>query len=85
MALRRVGLDHRSARAVANDLRHAQLIAVSGSSNQAKSDNDPAKWTPPNASVHCVFAREWIDVKYVWGLTIDQAEHDALNALLDTC
>lgn len=69
----------------ANDLEHAQLIAVSGSSNQAKSDHDPAEWTPPNTAVHCVFAREWIDVKYVWELTIDQAEHDALNVLLDSC
>lgn len=69
----------------ANDLQHSQVIAVSSASNQAKSDNDPAEWTPPNSSVHCVYAHEWIDVKYVWGLTIDQAEHDALDVLLGTC
>src|SRR5690606_30709631 len=30
----------------ANDLEISQLIAVSGTSNQQKSDSDPAEWTP---------------------------------------
>lgn len=69
----------------ANDLVHAQLIAVSGPSNQAKSDRDPSEWVPTNESVHCIYAREWIWVKHVYALTVDADEAVALGGLLDTC
>lgn len=69
----------------ANDLTHSQLIAVSGSSNQSKSDNDPAEWKPANQDVWCVYGREWIWVKSVYGLTVDEAEKAALQDLLGTC
>jgi hypothetical protein len=76
-------LDQREA--FANDLEHSQLIAVSGSSNQSKSDNDPAEWKPANQEVWCVYGREWIWVKSVYGLTVDEAEKAALEELLGTC
>jgi hypothetical protein len=69
----------------ANDLEHAQLIAVSVSSNSSKGDNDPSEWTPPNTGMWCVYAREWIDVKYVYGLTMDAPEKAALEDMLGTC
>lgn len=69
----------------ANDLAHAQLIAVSGSSNQEKSNLDPAEWMPENESVHCIYVREWIWVKSVYDLSIDEAEHAALEAILSGC
>ena len=71
--------------AFANDLEHAQLIAVSISSNSSKGDNDPSEWRPPSTGVWCVYAREWIDVKYVYGMTADAAEKDALEEMLGTC
>lgn len=79
------GWDEATRRAFANDLTHSQLIAVSQSSNASKSDNDPAEWVPTNTSVHCIYAREWIDVKHVYGLSVDDAEKTALHGLLDTC
>jgi hypothetical protein len=69
----------------ANDLEHAQLIAVSISSNSSKGDNDPSEWKPPNTGVWCIYAREWIDVKYVYGLTMDAPEKAALEDMLGTC
>lgn len=69
--------------AFANDLEHAQLIAVSGSSNSEKSDYDPSEWMPANENVHCVYLREWIWVKSVYDLTVDDAELAALNEGLD--
>jgi Protein of unknown function (DUF1524) len=69
----------------ANDLEHAQLIAVSISSNSSKGDSDPSEWKPTNTGVWCIYAREWIDVKYVYGLTADAAEMDALEEMLGTC
>lgn len=69
----------------ANDLEHAQLIAVSASSNMSKGDADPAEWKPENENVWCHYAREWIDVKHVYDLSVDEAEKTELSAMLDRC
>jgi hypothetical protein len=69
----------------ANDLSVSQLIAVSASSNRSKGDKDPSAWKPPNTSVHCIYAREWIWVKYTYGLSLQSAEKTALQQMLGTC
>jgi hypothetical protein len=69
----------------ANDLTIAQLIAVTASSNRSKSDKDPSAWKPPNTSVHCIYAREWIWVKHTYGLSLQSAEKTALQQMLGTC
>ena len=69
----------------ANDLEHAQLIAVSDNSNQEKSDQDPSQWKPENQDYWCTYASAWIDVKYVYELTIPDAEKSALGEMLGTC
>lgn len=58
------------------------LIAVSASSNRSKSDQDPAEWMPEKSTYHCTYATEWVLVKYRWGLTVDNNEHNALAAVL---
>lgn len=69
----------------ANDRSIAQLIAVSASSNRSKGDRDPSEWKPTNASVHCIYAREWIWVKYTYGLSLQSAEKTALQTMLAAC
>jgi hypothetical protein len=69
----------------ANDLSIAQLIAVSASSNRSKGDKDPSEWQPTNASVRCIYAREWIWVKYTYGLSLQSAEKTALQQMLAAC
>ena len=69
----------------ANDLTHAQLIAVSQSSNASKGDSDPSEWKPPNTNTWCIYAREWIWVKDVYSLTVDAAEKSALTSMLGSC
>jgi hypothetical protein len=69
----------------ANNLQIAQLIAVSASSNRSKGDSDPSHWQPPYASVHCIYAREWIWVKYTYGLSLQSAEKAALQSMLNAC
>ncbi len=54
-------------------------------SGGSKSHRDPAEWTPTKASTHCIYAREWIWVKYAYGLSVDAAEHAALDGLFDRC
>jgi hypothetical protein len=69
----------------ANNLTIAQLIAVSASSNRSKGDSDPSSWQPANASVHCIYAREWIWVKYTYGLSLQSTEKTALQQMLSAC
>ena len=48
-----------------------------------KSGKDAAEWQPPQNQ--CWFAQRVIDVKLAYGLTIDQAEADALDRILAGC
>ncbi|MFE7560186.1 hypothetical protein [Kitasatospora sp. NPDC057500] len=72
-------------RAIANDLAHSQLIAVSAASNRSKGDKSPDVWRPPAASYWCTYSRAWTDTKHVYGLSITTVEKTALNEMLDTC
>jgi uncharacterized protein DUF1524 len=73
-------------RAFANDLDDAgALVAVTASSNRSKSDQDPAEWKPPRREAWCAFATDWVGVKIEWDLSADQAEVDALEAMLSSC
>ncbi|GAA4933631.1 HNH endonuclease family protein [Actinoplanes utahensis] len=69
----------------ANDLDRPQLIAVSASSNRSKGDQDPSTWKPEVKDAWCSYARDWIEVKSYWKLTITQKEKDALTEMLGTC
>lgn len=48
-----------------------------------KSDKDAAEWLPEHNK--CWFAGQVIQVRRDWGLTIDRAEADALDAVLADC
>ncbi|MDF5757082.1 HNH endonuclease family protein [Spongiactinospora sp. TRM90649] len=72
-------------RAFANDLDSSQLWAVTDNVNQGKGDKDPAVWRPPLESFQCTYARSWIEVKYRWALSVDEAEKAALREMLAFC
>jgi hypothetical protein len=69
----------------ANDLTRPQLIAVSASSNRAKGDQDPSQWKPPSRDAWCEYARDWIEVKHYWHLSVTTGERAALDDMLETC
>ncbi|MER6914321.1 HNH endonuclease family protein [Streptomyces sp. NPDC000594] len=69
----------------ANDLARPQLIAVTDNVNQAKGDKDPAEWLPPRTAYVCTYARMWVQVKHHYGLTVDTAEKNALQGVLNGC
>ncbi|MGW6458746.1 HNH endonuclease family protein [Streptomyces sp. NPDC055078] len=71
--------------AFANDLTRPQLIAVTDNVNQAKGDKDPAEWLPPRTSYRCLYARMWVQVKHHYGMTVDSAEKNALQSVLNGC
>ena len=69
----------------ANDLNHPQLFAVTAASNRSKGDQDPAEWKPPTKTYWCTYAKNYVNVKAAYQLTVDQKEHDALASMLTTC
>ncbi|MDQ1295585.1 MAG: hypothetical protein QG608_3470 [Actinomycetota bacterium] len=67
----------------ANDL--SVLVATEGKVNRDKSDKDAATWSPVGASRACVYARHVVDLKTVFGLSVDRAERTALRRHLESC
>ena len=61
------------------------LIAVDDSTNQSKSDRSPDQWKPPNPNYHCTYAKDWINIKNQWSLTVTSTEWSALQSMLNTC
>ena len=72
--------------AYANDLGYPlSLIAVTATTNRAKSDMDPAEWMPPFAAYRCTYVASWIAVKWRWRLAVDGLERAALRVGLTGC
>ena len=65
------------------DPRH--LIAVTGSSNRSKSDQDPSDWMPTNKAYTCEYVANWVSIKVRWSLSIDAKEKAALISNLKGC
>lgn len=61
------------------------LIAADASANQQKSDGDAATWLPKNRSFRCTYVARQVSVKYKYDLWVTQAEHDAIDRVLQTC
>lgn len=67
----------------ANDLRN--LVAVGGSVNSAKGDDDPARWMPPLKRSACAYLTAYVSVKTRWALSVDPSERRALVVGLRRC
>jgi hypothetical protein len=76
------GWDTRRREQFANDL--AELLAVDGPTNAAKSDDDPAAWRP-RKQFQCTYAVRWVATKSAWHLDADRSERRALKEMLGTC
>ena len=69
--------------AFAND--PANLVAVDGGSNQAKSDAEPAVWMPPLDGFRCQYAVQFVTVLGEYGLPVDEPSRTVLGAALELC
>ena len=69
-------------KAFARDLENLTLASPRVNRWQ-KSDKDAAEWLPDHH--RCWYVRTIIQVKRKWGLSVDQAEADALRAVLEGC
>ena len=75
-------LDRRMA--FANDTDY-NLLAVDGAINQAKGDETPQDWLPPDTAYHCFYAGKYLTVALQYGLPISEADRDVLVRVAQTC
>ena len=72
--------------AFANDLTDGRTLqAVSAGANRQHGENDPASWLPADREAACQFVSDWIAIKASWGLSVDQAERDAIDRTVESC
>ncbi|MDO5049799.1 MAG: HNH endonuclease family protein [Actinomycetaceae bacterium] len=67
----------------AND--HRNLLAVSGDANQDKGHLSADQWLPENKDYHCAFVARQVWVKSKWGLSVTEAERQAMINVLAKC
>jgi hypothetical protein len=63
----------------------ANLLAIGGQVNEDKSDQEPAKWMPPNSAFHCQYAMQFIAVLRGYGLPVDVPSAVVLREAGETC
>ena len=68
----------------ANDVTSSQLWLATPSSNGSKGDKDPSQWMPTNTTVHCDYVKSWINVKYVYDLTVTSTEKSSIQGTIDS-
>jgi Protein of unknown function (DUF1524)/Excalibur calcium-binding domain len=61
------------------------LLAVDGPTNLRKSDGDAATWLPPRKSGRCAYVARQVSVKHKYGLSVTEAERDAMARVLQAC
>ncbi len=72
--------------AFANDLTHPEtLIAVTGRTNQSKSDSTPDRWLPPDQNAWCAYAEDWVSVKAGGSPSSPPAERASIVQVLSGC
>ena len=67
----------------ANDPQN--LLSVDGAANEDKSASSADQWLPPNVNFRCDYVKRQIAVKNAYGLSVTQAEQDAMATQLATC
>jgi hypothetical protein len=71
--------------AFVNDLDSPELHAVWGAENQAKADDGPDGWLPPNQAWRCTYVAAYADVKARWDLTVTSAQWEAVERVWLGC
>ena len=61
------------------------LLAVDGSANQQKSDQDASDWLPSNEAFQCQYVARQISVKYKYSLWVTPREKQKMQEVLATC
>ena len=70
----------------ANYLKYEDhLIAVDKSANRQKGKDAPHERMPYNTSYQCEYVATWIEIKYLWELSVTSTEYNFLSNFLGNC
>lgn len=58
------------------------LKSVNASQNMKKGDKAPDRYMPPNDEYACPYLKNWLTIKFLWGLRMTESEASAINQLL---
>ena len=58
------------------------LLAVNGSENMKKGDKGPDRYMPPNPAYTCTYLKNWLSIKFLWGLNMTSAEASTISQLI---
>lgn len=58
------------------------LLSVNATENMRKGDRSPDKYMPPNPGFTCTYIKDWLSIKFLWGLKMTLAESDAIKTLV---
>jgi hypothetical protein len=61
------------------------LLAVDRASNQAKSDDGPGEWMPPNKGYWCAYDERFISILAHYHLAVTSADKNTMTAVLTRC
>lgn len=56
------------------------LLSVNGSQNMSKGDRAPDRYIPPNSEYTCTYIKNWLSIKFLWGLKMTAPEAEAIAA-----
>ncbi len=54
------------------------LLSVNGTQNMKKGDRSPDKYIPPNSEYTCTYIKNWLSIKFLWGLRMTTSEAQAI-------
>jgi hypothetical protein len=54
------------------------LLSANSKQNMKKGDKAPDKYMPPNPEYACTYVKNWLSVKFLWGLKMTEAEAAAI-------
>lgn len=57
---------------------NSHLLSVNASQNMKKGDRAPDKYMPPNNNYTCTYIKNWLTVKFLWGLRMTTSESQAI-------
>jgi len=63
----------------------AELQITTRQANTSKGDSGPSRWLPPNPDYWCTYATRYVNILATWSLTVNQADKDTLNQVLQNC
>lgn len=54
------------------------LLSVNSTENMRKGDRGPEKYIPPNPEYTCTYIKNWLSIKFLWGLRMTPSEAEAV-------